>query len=114
MDTELERLEQLKKEAIENPGKPLKKKPCNSCKNREVNAKELTIIPTEELYIPTVEEITKAYVMLGNPKDEEKPFIKKVYRALFNDEFDFTCNTCVHKQTSILKYYMRDTLNIKM
>ena len=114
MSSELERLEKLKQETIENP--PKKVKGCKSCKKKkevEVTGNvELPVVLTE--YIPSVEDIKRAYIMLGGPKEEEKPFIKKVYEALFDDEFDFTCTSCVHTQTRILKNYIKDTLKLKV
>lgn len=112
--SELERLEKLKQEAKENP--PKKVKGCKSCKKK----KEVEVFANTELpitmveYIPTIDDIKTAYIMLGNVKDEEKPFINKVYSSLFNEEFDFTCYSCVHTQTRILKNYITNTLKIKI
>jgi len=114
MSNELERLEQLRQEAIENP--PKKVKGCKSCKKK----KEVEVVGNTELpvqlteYIPTVDEIKTAYIMLGSLKEEEKPFIKKVYESLFDEEFDFNCYSCVHTQTRILKNYITNTLKIKL
>ena len=103
MDNELERLEQLKKEAIENLGK--KKKGCSSCKKKkEINE---PLPPLEFIYIPTLEDIKKAYSYLGNVKEEEKKFINDVYIALFNEEFDFTCGSCGNKQAKRLRNYLK-------
>ena len=112
MDKELERLEKLKLNSIENPGKT--KRGCKSCKKpKEINEK--LPLPFElDMYLPTVEDIKTAYVMLSNLKEEEKPFIQKVYNALFNEEFDFGCRSCVHTQTRILQNYIKDTLKIKL
>ena len=114
MSTELERLEKLKQEAIENP--PKKVKGCKSCKKKkEVEVKGNTELPVQLTeYIPSVEDIKRAYIMLGRPKEEEKPFIKKVYESLFNEEFDFNCYSCVHTQTRILKNYITNTLKLKL
>jgi CRISPR/Cas system-associated protein Cas10 (large subunit of type III CRISPR-Cas system) len=107
MDKELERLEQLKKEAIENPGK--KKKGCTSCKKK----KEITapLPQLEVVFIPTLDDIKKAYAYLGNVKEEEKKFINDVYIALFNQEFDFTCGSCGNKQARRLYNYLKYELN---
>jgi hypothetical protein len=110
MDKDLERLEKLKLEAKENPSK--KVKGCTSCKKKKVINESLP--PLQEFFIPSVEDIKKAYVMLGDPKEEEKEYIKKVYHSLFNDEFDFNCSSCVHKQTRILKNYIINELKIKI
>jgi len=107
MDKELERLEKLKQEAIENPAK--KKKGCSSCKKK----KEITapLPQLEVIYIPTLEDIKKAYSYLGNVKEEEKKFINDVYMALFNEEFDFTCGSCGNKQAKRLRNYLKYELN---
>jgi hypothetical protein len=109
----MDRLEALKQNSIENPGKP--KRGCKSCKKpKEVVVEKLPLPFELEPYIPSVEDIKKAYIMLGSPKENEKVFIKQVYQALFNDEFDFSCPSCVHTQTRILQNYLKDTLNIKL
>jgi hypothetical protein len=115
MSTELERLEKLKLNSIENPGK--QKRGCKSCKKPKEVVVEKAPLPFElepQIFIPTIEDIKKVYIMLGNPKDEEKPYIKQVYEALFNEEFDFNCRSCVHTQTRILKNYITNELKIKL
>jgi len=107
---ELDRLEKLKLNSIENPGK--KKKGCHNCKKKQEINEPLPQL--EYLYIPTVEDIKKAYIMLSNLKEEEKPFIQLVYSSLFEEDFDFNCNSCVHTQTRILHNYIKDTLKIKL
>jgi hypothetical protein len=109
----MDRLEQLKQEAIDNPSK--KKRGCKSCKKpKEVVVDNLPLPFELEPYIPSLEDIKLIYVMLGSPKEEEKPFIKQVYGAIFNEEFDFNCRSCVHTQTRILKNYIINELKIKL
>lgn len=109
----MDRLEQLKQEAIDNPSK--KKRGCKSCKKpKEVVVEKLPLPFELEPYIPSLEDIKKVYVMLGSPKEEEKPFIKQVYGAIFNEEFDFNCRSCVHTQTRILKNYIINELKLKL
>ena len=111
----MDRLEQLKQNSIENPGK--QKRGCKSCKKPKEVLVEKAPLPfelEEQIYIPTVEDIKLAYIMLGSLKEEEKPFIKKVYESLFEDEFDFNCRSCVHTQTRVLQNYIRDVLKIKL
>lgn len=103
---ELERLEKLKQEAIENPGK--KVKGCKSCKKKKEVTEKLP--PLEILYIPTEEEIVKAYVYLSNVKEEEKKFINDVFYALFGDDFDFSCKSCGNKQAMRFKNYIKEVL----
>jgi hypothetical protein len=103
---ELERLEQLKQEAIENPGK--KTKGCKSCKKKkEINEK---LPPLEVLYIPTPDDIIKAYVYLSNVKEDEKKHINDVFNALFGDDFDFSCKSCANKQARRLYNYIKEVL----
>ena len=107
MDKELERLEKLKQEAIDNPAK--KKRGCKDCKkSKEINE---PLPPLEVVYIPTLEDIKKAYAYLGNVKEEEKKFINDVYKALFNQEFDFACGSCGNKQARRLYNYLKYELN---
>jgi hypothetical protein len=107
MDKELERLEKLKLNSIENPGKP--KKGCKTCKKpKEVKLDSLIILEDLDVYVPSIEDIKQAYVMLGNPKPEERLFIEKVFMGLFNKSFDWNCLSCVHTHTQILKNYLKD------
>lgn len=111
----MDRLEKLKLNSIENPGKP--KRGCKTCKKPKEVVVEKLPLPFELeplMFIPSVEDIKKVYVMLGSPKEEEKIFIKQVYESLFDDEFDFNCNSCVHTQTRILKNYIINELKIKL
>lgn len=110
----MDRLEQLKQEAIENPGKQKRTK-CKTCKKPKEIIVEKAPLPFElELYIPTAEDIKKAYIMLGGVKEEEKVFIKQVYQALFDEEFDFNCSSCVHTQTRKLGMYISNVLKYKV
>lgn len=109
----LDRLERLKLNSIENPGK--QKKGCKNCKKpKEVVVEKLPLPYVLEPYIPDLEDIKRAYVMLGNPKDTQKLFINQVYQSLFNEEFDFNCPSCVHTQTRILQNYLKNELKIKI
>jgi hypothetical protein len=105
----MDRLEQLRQEAIDNPGK--KKKGCTSCKKK----KEITEVlpPLEIEFIPTLNDIKTIYNLLSNVKEEEKKYINDVYRALFNEEFDFNCNSCGNIQSRKLYNYITKTLNEK-
>lgn len=103
----MDRLEKLKLNSIENPGKP--KRGCKSCKKpKEVVVEKLPLPFELEIPIPSIEEAKQAYIMLGNPKPEEKVFIKQVFIGLFNLDFDWNCPSCVHTHTQILKNYLKD------
>lgn len=115
MDKELERLEELKKNSIENPGK--KKRGCSSCKKSKDVVVEKAPLPFElEIYIPTPQEIKLAYEELGSIKltDEKKIFINKIYFSLFDEQFDFNCRSCVSKQARKLYNYITYELNMKL
>jgi hypothetical protein len=113
MSNDLDRLEKLKLNSIENPGK--QKKGCKTCKKPKEIVVEKLPLPFElEEYIASLDDIKKAYIMLGSLKESEKVFIKQVYQSLFNDEFDFNCPSCVHTQTRILENYLKHTLKIKL
>jgi len=106
----MERLEKLKQEAIENPLK--KKKGCSSCKKKKEITEKLP--PLEVLFIPTVDDIVKAYSYLSNVKEEEKKFINDVYVSLFNEEFDFTCKSCANKQSRKFYNYITNELKVRI
>jgi hypothetical protein len=118
MDEELkERLEKAHDESKKNPG--VKKKGCTSCKKKQ---KEITKfdkveeiedilgeIPEVDLFIPTPQEINLAYAELTSllgVKEEAKPLIQRVYKYIFNEEFDFTCNSCVNKQARRFRLHL--------
>ena len=94
----MDRLEKLKLNSIENPGKP--KKGCKSCKKpKEVVVEKLPLPFELEIPIPSIEEAKRAYIMLGNPKQEERLFIEQVFFGLFNKTFDWNCPSCIHTHT---------------
>ena len=103
---ELERLEQLKGDAIANPPKKVKGG-CKSCKKKKEEVKEVVLPPIEvPEYYPSVLDITSAYVSIINLKgisQKDKPLVSKVYKALFNEEFDYECISCMSKQA--IKFY---------
>ena len=92
-----------------------KKKGCTSCKKKAATPITLPdIIEEEEIYIPTREDIHLAYVELGNTVADKKQFINKVYVALFNEEFNFACRSCVNEQARRLKNYIIEVLKINI
>jgi hypothetical protein len=100
---ELERLEQLKKEAKEKPLKTVKKKPCASCKKKAKEVKQVVLPAPEPEYVwtPTRDEIKLALAELTNMKGvraDKREFINNVYKFLFNEEFDFDCGGCASRQ----------------
>lgn len=90
-----------------------KTKGCASCKKKALITELPPVIEIEEIYQPTIEEIKLAYVELGNKNIEpHKEQINKVYKALFNEEFDFGCKTCVNAQARKLREYIKRDLGI--
>lgn len=105
----LEKFNQAKQEAIDNP--PKKKKGCTSCKKK----KEVIELPPvdlnpEPIYIYDEEDIVKAYhemVRREGIKEESKVFISGVYKQLFNEEFIFDrCMSCKNTQYHKLRNYI--------
>jgi hypothetical protein len=108
MEKELqEKIEKAKQEYIDNP--PKKKKGCTSCKKKKNEVTELPPIIEEELFIPTSSDIKLAYAELTSllgVKEDKKEFIAKVYKFLFNEEFDWGCRSCVNKQVRRFRIYV--------
>ena len=94
-----------------------KKEGCSDCKKKN---KPITTLPPvefveDELYIPTTAEIKEAYfnlISMGGVKKQDKPHIEKVFYALFNEEFDWNCKSCVSSQVIRFTNLMRNTLKL--
>lgn len=108
----MDRLEKLKANSIENPGKT--KKGCKSCKKPKEVIVEKAPLPfelEEEIYIPTVEDMKLAYAELtsfGGVKEDKKEFIQKVYQALFGEEFIFNCRGCGKGQARRFTFHLKN------
>jgi hypothetical protein len=109
----MDRLEKLKANSIENPGKQKRTK-CTTCKKPKEVVVEKAPLPFElepEIYIPTVEDIKLAYAELtsfGGVKEDKKDFIQKVYQALFNEEFIFNCGGCGKGQVRKFTHHLNN------
>jgi hypothetical protein len=107
---ELDRLKKLKLNSIENPSKP--KRGCKSCKKAKEVVVEKAPLPfelEEELFIPTSADIKLAYAELTSllgVKEDKKEFIGKVFKFLFNEDFDWNCRSCVNKQARRFRIYL--------
>jgi hypothetical protein len=102
MDEELKELLESKK----SDGK--KKKGCTSCKKKKHDV-VLEPIKEEEIWIPTPADIKLAYAELtsfGGVKDDKKEFIGKIYKYIFNEEFDWNCRNCVNNQARRFRMYI--------
>jgi hypothetical protein len=93
---ELQRLEELRKEAIENPLK--KKRGCKDCKkkaNQEVTAIEVVVPEEEMVTLPTIDDIKLALdLMVGKPNDNDAKHINWVYGELFGEAIQPGCGNC--------------------
>jgi hypothetical protein len=100
-------MDKLKQEYIDNP--PKKKKGCTSCKKKKNEVTELPPIIEEEIFIPTSSDIKLAYAELTSllgVKEDKKEFIGKVYKFLFDEEFDWGCRSCTNKQARRFRIYL--------
>lgn len=108
MEQELqEKLNKAKQEYKDNP--PVKKKGCSSCKKKKQEVTELPPVIQEDIFIPTSSDIKLAYAELTSllgVKEDKKEFISKVYKFLFNEEFDWNCRSCVNKQARRFRIYV--------
>lgn len=107
---ELERLEQLKGEAIANPLK--KAKGCKSCKKKKDQITEVKLPDPFEVeeYIPSKVELQTAFVAVSNPRginDQDKPLVTRVYKAIFKEDFDYYCASCMSKSVTRLLNYLK-------
>ena len=102
MDKELKELLESKK----SDGKT--KKGCTSCKKKKHEV-ILEPVVNEEIYVPTEADIKIAYAALTSltgVKEERKEFITKIYKYIFNEEFDWNCRTCVNNQARRFRIYL--------
>ena len=102
-------MEQELKDRIESSKSDGKKKPgCKSCKQKKHEVK-LEPINNEEMWIPTSTDIKLAYAELtsfGGVKDDKKEFINKIYKYIFNEEFDWKCKSCTNNQARRFRMYI--------
>ena len=91
---ELQRLEELKKEALANPLK--KKRGCKDCKKKADQPVEALQEPVEEEPIgPTEQDIKLALdLMVGRPNETDLKFIEWVHKSIFGEELPTGCSAC--------------------
>ena len=90
---------------------PEKKKPCKTCKKKKPITKLPDVMEINE-YIPSEADIKLAYLEINNNADlSKREFVNKVYKFLFNEEFDFACGSCVNIQSRKLNNYINATFN---
>lgn len=110
---ELQRLEQLKKEAIENPLK--KKRGCKDCKKKADQPVEALPEPLElEPIGPTQEDLKLALdLMVGKPNEKDQKFIAWVYKSLFNEDLPVGCGSCGQRVERIMRHKYNQLRGVK-
>jgi len=90
---ELQRLQELKKEALANPLK--KKRGCKDCKKKADQPVESLPQIINVVIEPTEEDIKLALdLMNGKPNEKDTKFIQWVHKSLFGDEIQPGCGGC--------------------
>ncbi len=107
MDSELkDKLQSLKSDGKKTKG-------CKSCK-KKVPVTELPDPIEIDLYIPSPQDITNAYLELGSKEKHNKELINKVFQFLFDEDFNFGCSSCVNTQSRKLKNYINEVLKLNV
>lgn len=111
--TELERLEQLKEEALANPLK--KKRGCKGCKKKaEEQPVEALPEPIQIVIEPTVDDIKLALdLMVGRPNEKDVKFINWVYRSYVGEDIPVGCGSCGNRSERILRHKYNELRGIK-
>jgi len=105
---------ELEEKILSSKANGKKKRGCGSCKKKAATPIVLPELVEDELYIPTPDEIRLAYIELGNRVQNKREQINKVYNFLFNEDFNFSCKSCVNAQARRLKNYIIEVLKIKV
>jgi hypothetical protein len=110
---ELQRLEELKKEALENPLK--KKRGCKNCKKKaEEQPVEILPEPIQIVIEPTEEDLKLALdLMVGKPNEKDQKFIAWVYRSFFNEELPVGCGSCGQRVERIMRHKYNQLRGVK-
>lgn len=92
----------------------MEKKPkgCASCKKKKPITELPPVVEDYVPYIPTVEDMKLAYVELGNQTKDKREFVNKVYKFIFDEDFNFDCQGCVNVQARKFKNYLNDNLKL--
>lgn len=96
---------------------PVKKKKCVECKKKKEVTKLPPIIEDEDYipYIPSQADMLLAFSEINNRQDKSKrEFVNKVYNFLFNEDFDFHCESCVNVQTRKFRNYLNQTFKYNL
>jgi hypothetical protein len=92
----------------------MEKKPkgCASCKKKKPITELPPVMEDHIPYIPTVEDMKLAYVELGNQSRDKREFVNQVYKFIFDEDFNFDCQSCVNVQARKFKNYLNDNLKL--
>jgi len=101
---------ELEEKILSSKATGKKKKGCTSCKKKKDPIVLPELVDEEIIYIPTPDDIRLAYIELGNKVLDKREFINKVYNFLFNEDFNFSCRSCVNGQARRLKNYIETNL----
>jgi hypothetical protein len=110
MSNELERLEQLRKEAIENPGK--KVKGCKTCKKKSEVTATLKLVLEEP--IPSQEQMIEAYKLMKANATSEKDIktIDYVFKYVMGYGVKEGCKGCGSKEFIKFQHKLRTDFKI--
>jgi hypothetical protein len=92
-----------------------KKETCHECKKKNKPITKLPPVEDDELYVPTVDEIRDAYfnlISMGGVKENNKEPIDKVFKFLFDEDFNWKCKSCVSSQVIKFTNHMRYVLKL--
>lgn len=75
---------------------------CSKCKKpKNVDAKPLDTSFLDQYWFPSKQEASLAYSELTSVlgvQEDKKEFISKVYKAAFEEDFNWACKSCASKQ----------------
>lgn len=109
---ELQRLEELKKEALANPLK--KKRGCKDCKKKTDQPVEALPELIQIVIEPTEEDLKLALdLMVGKPNEKDQKFISWVYKSLFNEELPVGCGSCGQRVERIMRHKYNQMRGVK-
>ena len=87
---------------------------CTSCKKK----KPITKLPevTEEIDIPTVDEIKEGYSLMkyNGTSKEDLDKIKRIFRFVMNEELNLNCSGCAPTNFRRFEYKIKNDLNIEV
>jgi hypothetical protein len=107
MENQLENQKSTTNEVEKKKRQP-RKKGCTQCKKKKEIVSLEMLQDLRPIMWPTNDEIKLAYHELTNMKgvqENKKPFITFVYETIFQEKFDWSCNSCAHTQARKFEAY---------